>query len=76
MFAAFCLQRRIGTDDLGSILPSAVPARANIAALKSLGVKVVVAFSAVGSLREEIRPGDFIVADQVRISPPISSDSF
>lgn len=48
-----------------NILPSAVPARANIAALKSLGVKVVVAFSAVGSLREEIRPGDFIVPDQI-----------
>ncbi|KAG8732816.1 S-methyl-5-thioadenosine phosphorylase [Ceratobasidium sp. 414] len=49
-----------------NILPSDVPARANIAALKSIGVKVVVAFSAVGSLREEIRPGDFIVPDQVR----------
>lgn len=48
-------------------MPSAVPARANIAALKSLGVKVVVAFSAVGSLREEIRPGDFIVPDQVSV---------
>ncbi|KAG8772622.1 S-methyl-5-thioadenosine phosphorylase [Ceratobasidium sp. 428] len=48
-----------------NILPSAVPARANIAALKSIGVKVIVAFSAVGSLREEIRPGDFIVPDQI-----------
>ncbi|CAE6523338.1 unnamed protein product, partial [Rhizoctonia solani] len=48
-----------------SILPSDVPARANIAALKSLGVKVVVAFSAVGSLREQIHPGDFIVPDQI-----------
>ncbi|KAG8687102.1 S-methyl-5-thioadenosine phosphorylase [Ceratobasidium sp. 395] len=48
-----------------NILPSAVPARANIAALKSIGVKVIVAFSAVGSLREEIQPGDFIVPDQI-----------
>ncbi|KAB5590151.1 5'-methylthioadenosine phosphorylase [Ceratobasidium theobromae] len=48
-----------------NILPSSVPARANIAALKSLGVKVVVAFSAVGSLREEVRPGDFVVPDQI-----------
>ncbi|KAG9090659.1 S-methyl-5-thioadenosine phosphorylase [Ceratobasidium sp. UAMH 11750] len=48
-----------------NILPSDVPARANIAALKSIGVKVIVAFSAVGSLREEIRPGDFIVPDQI-----------
>ncbi|QRW15644.1 5'-methylthioadenosine phosphorylase [Rhizoctonia solani] len=46
------------------ILPSDVPARANIAALKSLGVKVIVAFSAVGSLREQIHPGDFVVPDQ------------
>ncbi|CAE6493699.1 unnamed protein product [Rhizoctonia solani] len=47
-----------------NILPSDVPARANIAALKSLGVKVIVAFSAVGSLREQIHPGDFVVPDQ------------
>ena len=48
-----------------SINPSAVPARANIAALKSLGVKLIVAFSAVGSLREEIKPGDFVLPDQI-----------
>ncbi|QRV87105.1 5'-methylthioadenosine phosphorylase [Ceratobasidium sp. AG-Ba] len=48
-----------------NILPSDVPARANIAALKSIGVKVIVAFSAVGSLREEIAPGDFIIPDQI-----------
>jgi 5'-methylthioadenosine phosphorylase len=44
--------------------PSSVPFRANMAALKSLGVRVVLAFSAVGSLREEIRPGDFVLASQ------------
>ncbi|KAM0790507.1 hypothetical protein ACM66B_003380 [Microbotryomycetes sp. NB124-2] len=48
-----------------SITPSNVPARANIAALKHLGVKAIVAFSAVGSLREEVRPGDLIVPDQI-----------
>jgi len=48
-----------------SINPSNVPARANIAALKSLGVKAIIAFSAVGSLREEIKPGDFIVPNQI-----------
>ncbi|KAK4046564.1 S-methyl-5-thioadenosine phosphorylase [Microbotryomycetes sp. JL221] len=48
-----------------SITPSNVPARANIAVLKHLGVKAIVAFSAVGSLREEIRPGDLIVPDQI-----------
>ncbi|KAF8708993.1 hypothetical protein RHS03_03360, partial [Rhizoctonia solani] len=52
-----------------SILPSDVPARANIAALKSLGVKVIVAFSAVGSLREQIHPGDFVVPDQASFIP-------
>ncbi|KAI0092876.1 Methylthioadenosine phosphorylase [Irpex rosettiformis] len=48
-----------------AISPSAVPARANIAALKSLGVKAVLAFSAVGSLREEIAPGDFVLPTQI-----------
>ncbi|BGO90520.1 hypothetical protein NBRC10512_005237 [Rhodotorula toruloides] len=48
-----------------NIPPSNVPSRANIAALKRIGVKAIVAFSAVGSLREEIRPGDIIVPDQI-----------
>ncbi|KAF9040831.1 nucleoside phosphorylase domain-containing protein [Panaeolus papilionaceus] len=48
-----------------TIHPSSVPARANIAALKSLGVRVVVAFSAVGSLREEIAPGSFALPTQI-----------
>ncbi|KZT63803.1 Methylthioadenosine phosphorylase [Daedalea quercina L-15889] len=48
-----------------TINPSAVPSRANIAALKSLGVRAVLAFSAVGSLREEIAPGDFILPTQI-----------
>ncbi|KAH9936811.1 Methylthioadenosine phosphorylase [Epithele typhae] len=48
-----------------TINPSAVPARANIAALKSLGVRAVLAFSAVGSLREELAPGDFVLPTQI-----------
>ncbi|KAI1792609.1 Methylthioadenosine phosphorylase [Ganoderma leucocontextum] len=48
-----------------SIPPSAVPSRANIAALKSLGVRAVLAFSAVGSLREDLAPGDFVLPDQI-----------
>lgn len=48
-----------------TINPSAVPARANIAALKSLGVRAIVAFSAVGSLREEISPGSFVLPSQI-----------
>ncbi|KAF9508255.1 hypothetical protein BS47DRAFT_240260 [Hydnum rufescens UP504] len=48
-----------------SVNPSAVPARANIAALSSIGVKAIIAFSAVGSLREEIAPGDFVIPSQI-----------
>lgn len=47
------------------LLPSDVPSRANIAALKSLGVKAIIAFSAVGSLQPEIKPRDFVVPTQV-----------
>ncbi|KAI0014780.1 nucleoside phosphorylase domain-containing protein [Xylariomycetidae sp. FL0641] len=47
------------------LAPHELPARANVAALRSLGVRCVVAFSAVGSLQEEIRPMDFVVPDQV-----------
>jgi 5'-methylthioadenosine phosphorylase len=45
--------------------PSTVPYRANIWALKSLGVFWVLTVSACGSLREEIAPGDFVVPDQI-----------
>lgn len=46
--------------------PSEVPYRANIWALKSLGVFWVITVSAVGSLREEIVPGEcFVVPDQI-----------
>ncbi|KAG6832581.1 hypothetical protein H0H87_001237 [Tephrocybe sp. NHM501043] len=48
-----------------TINPSAVPVRANIAALKSLGVQSILAFSAVGSLREEIAPGAFALPSQI-----------
>ncbi|KAJ5991200.1 hypothetical protein N7522_011407 [Penicillium canescens] len=47
------------------IAPHEVPARANIAALRSIGVRSIVAFSAVGSLQEEIKPRDFVIPDQV-----------
>lgn len=39
--------------------------RANIAALKMLGAKEIVAFSAVGSLKEEIPPMDFVLPSQI-----------
>ena len=44
--------------------PSSVPYRANIDALKRLGVTDVVAVSAVGSLRADYAPGDFVIVDQ------------
>lgn len=44
--------------------PSDVNARANIDALKRAGCTDVVAISAVGSLREELPPGHFVVVDQ------------
>ncbi len=47
------------------VAPHDVNARANIAALKMLGVEQVVAFSAVGSLKEEIKPLDFVLPTQV-----------
>jgi len=47
------------------LAPHEVPARANIAALRSIGVRTIIAFSAVGSLREEIKPRDFVVPDQI-----------
>ncbi|MGB4258055.1 MAG: S-methyl-5'-thioadenosine phosphorylase [Phycisphaerae bacterium] len=45
--------------------PSVVPYRANIYALKSLGVTHVLASGATGSLREDIHPGDLVICDQV-----------
>ena len=44
--------------------PTTVPYRANIDALKRLGVTDVVSVSACGSLREEMAPGDFVIVDQ------------
>jgi len=45
--------------------PTRVPYRANLWALKSLGVERVIAVSAVGSLREELAPLDVVVPDQL-----------
>jgi 5'-methylthioadenosine phosphorylase len=45
--------------------PSAVPYRANIYALKTLGVTHILASGATGSLKEEIRPGHLVICDQV-----------
>jgi 5'-methylthioadenosine phosphorylase len=47
------------------LLPTEVPARANIYALKSLGVRRILAVSAVGSMREELAPLDLVIPDQI-----------
>ena len=44
--------------------PSELNFRANIYAMKSLGVERIVSLSAVGSLKEEHRPLDFVIPDQ------------
>ena len=46
------------------ISPSNINFRANISALKQLGVTDIVSVSAVGSLKEELQPGKFIIVDQ------------
>ena len=45
--------------------PTELPVRANIFALKTLGVERIASISAVGSLKEEIRPLDVVVPDQI-----------
>jgi len=44
--------------------PSMAPYRANIYALKALGVKTIIASGAVGSLRQEVKPGHLVICDQ------------
>lgn len=46
-------------------LPHEVPARANLWALRTLGVRRVIAPCTVGSLRPEFAPGDFVILDQI-----------
>ena len=46
------------------ILPSELNFRANIYGMKKLGVERIVSVSAVGSLKEEHKPGDFLIPDQ------------
>lgn len=44
--------------------PHTIPYRANIMALRELGVRYVFAFCVAGSLRRKIKPGDFVIPDQ------------
>lgn len=46
------------------LIPSEIPYRANICALKSLGARYLISLSAVGSLRQDLRPLDMVLPDQ------------
>jgi 5'-methylthioadenosine phosphorylase len=46
------------------ILPHEINFRANIHGMKQLGVEWIISLSAVGSMRDEIRPGDLVIVDQ------------
>lgn len=58
---AFLIRHGVGH----TIPPTDVNYRANIYALKSLGVKKIVGISACGSLREDFAPGDIVIPDQI-----------
>jgi 5'-methylthioadenosine phosphorylase len=47
------------------VSPSALNSQANIFAFKKLGVKQIIAVSAVGSLKEDLRPLDIVIPDQI-----------
>ena len=47
------------------IIPSELNSRANIYALKSLGVEQIISISACGSLKEELKPRDIVIPDQL-----------
>jgi 5'-methylthioadenosine phosphorylase len=47
------------------IIPTKLPSRANIYALKTLGVEHIIAINSVGSFKKEIKPGDLLIPDQL-----------
>ncbi|MBU2536444.1 MAG: S-methyl-5'-thioadenosine phosphorylase [Chloroflexi bacterium] len=47
------------------ILPTEVPYRANIYALKSIGVERIIGINSVGSLKEDFKPSDLLIPDQL-----------
>ena len=59
-----------------SIPPHRIPSRANIWALKELGVKRIISPGAVGSLREDYRPGEFVITDQFVDRTKCREDTF
>ncbi|GAH86541.1 unnamed protein product [marine sediment metagenome] len=47
------------------ISPTEIPVRANIYALKSLGVEYIIAVCSAGSFKQGIKPGDLVIPDQL-----------
>lgn len=58
------------------IPPHRIPYRANIWALKELGVKRIIATSTVGSLREDYKPTEFVIIDQFIDRTKCRGDTF
>ena len=56
--------------------PTELPSRANIYALKSLGVEYIIAVSTVGSLKEKIKPMDIVIPDQLIDRTFLRPDTF
>jgi len=59
-----------------TIIPSQLPFRANIYGMKKLGVEQIIAVSAVGSMKEEIRPLDIVIPDQFFDRTKARADTF
>ncbi len=47
------------------IMPSELPSKANVYAMKSLGVEHIIAVNSAGSFKEEIKPGTLVIPDQI-----------
>ncbi|MEJ2739538.1 MAG: S-methyl-5'-thioadenosine phosphorylase [Dehalococcoidia bacterium] len=58
------------------ISPTDIPARANIYAMKTLGVERIISVAAVGSLNEKIKPLDLVIPDQIIDRTRNRGDSF
>jgi 5'-methylthioadenosine phosphorylase len=70
--AAFLPRHGIGHR----ISPSELPSKANIYALKSLGVEYIIAISTVGSLKEKIKPMDIVIPNQIIDRTFLRPDTF
>lgn len=58
------------------LLPSEIPVKANIWALKKIGVERIIAVSAVGSLKEKIKPRDTVIPNQIIDRTKVRANSY